>query len=119
MSEPETQALAKLVNSRKWSATVSYHSMGNVIYWDYEGNRVRQASGELTALIEASTGYRASGSSGYGGFKDWTQIKEDPIPGVTIETGSVACPLPLSQFDDIWSRNKMVWVLVARYAMEH
>lgn len=119
LSEPETQALANLVNSRKWSATVSYHSMGNIIYWDYEGNRVRQASGELTALIEASTGYRASGSSGHGGFKDWTQIKEDPIPGVTIETGSVACPLPISEFIDIWNRNKMVWALVARYAMEH
>lgn len=119
LSEPETQALANLVNSRKWAATVSYHSMGNIIYWDYQGNRVQQASGEMTALIEASTGYRAAGSSGHGGFKDWTQIKEDPIPGVTIETGSVACPLPLSEYEDIWNRNKMVWILVARYAMEH
>lgn len=119
LSEPETQALANLVNSRKWSATVSYHSMGNIIYWDYPGNRVQQTSGELTSLIEVSTGYRAAGSSGQGGFKDWTQIKDDPIPGVTIETGSVACPLPLSQYEDIWNRNKMVWALVARYAMEH
>jgi g-D-glutamyl-meso-diaminopimelate peptidase len=119
LSEPETQALANLVNSRKWSATVSYHSMGNIIYWDYEGNRVQQASGEITSLIEISTGYRAAGSSGRGGFKDWTQIKEDPIPGVTIETGSVACPLPLSEYADIWNRNKMVWALVARYAMDH
>lgn len=119
LSEPETQALANLVNARKWSATVSYHSMGNIIYWDYEGNRVQQASGEITSLIEISTGYRAAGSSGRGGFKDWTQIKDDPIPGVTIETGSVACPLPLSEYQDIWNRNKMVWALVARYAMEH
>ncbi len=119
LSEPETQALANLVNGRRWSATVSYHSMGNIIYWDYEGNRVQQASGEITSLLELSTGYRAAGSSGHGGFKDWTQIKEDPIPGVTIETGSVACPLPLSEYEDIWNRNKMVWALVARYAMEH
>lgn len=119
LSEPESQALANLANSRKWAATVSYHSMGNVIYWDYQGNRVQQASGEMTALLEGSTGYRAAGSSGHGGFKDWTQIKEDPIPGVTIETGSVACPLPLSEYGDIWNRNKMVWAVVARYAMEH
>ncbi|NBH74126.1 peptidase [Clostridiaceae bacterium] len=119
LSEPESQALANLANSRRWAATVSYHSMGNVIYWDYQGNRVQQASGEMTALIEASTGYRAAGSSGHGGFKDWTQIKDDPIPGVTIETGSVACPLPLSEYEDIWNRNKMVWALVAKYAMEH
>ena len=119
-SEPESQALERLVNSRKWSATVSYHSMGNLIYWDYVGNRVQQASGELTALLEVCTQYRAASSgNSHGGFKDWTQIKEDPIPGVTIETGSVACPLPLSQYEDIWNRNKMVWVLVARYAMDH
>lgn len=119
-SEPESQALERLVNSRKWSATVSYHSMGNLIYWDYVGNRVQQASGELTALLEVCTQYRAASSgNSHGGFKDWTQIKEDPIPGVTIETGSVACPLPLSQYEDIWNRNKMVWALVARYAMDH
>ncbi len=119
-SEPETQALEKLVNSRKWSATISYHSMGNLIYWDYVGNRVQQASGELTALLEVCTQYRAASSpNSHGGFKDWTQIKDDPIPGVTIETGSVACPLPLSQFEDIWNRNKMVWALAARYAMDH
>lgn len=119
LSEPETRAIANLVNSRKWSATVSYHSMGNIIYWDYPGNRVQQFSGEMAALIEVSTGYRAAGSSGHGGFKDWTQIKDDPIPGVTIETGSVACPLPVSEFADIWNRNKMVWALVACYAKEH
>ncbi len=119
LSEPETQALAGLVSSRKWAATVSYHSMGNVIYWDYEGNRVRQESEELAALISACTGYRMAGRSGHRGFKDWTQIKEDPVPGVTIETGSVACPLPVSQFEDMWNRNKLVWILTARYAMEH
>ena len=119
LSEPESWALANLAASRKWSATVSYHSMGNIIYWDYQGNRVTEQSRELTSLIQASTGYRPAGSSGNGGFKDWTQIKDDPIPGVTIETGSVACPLPVSQYVDIWSRNKMVWALVAKYAMEH
>ncbi len=119
LSEPESWALANLAASRKWSATVSYHSMGNIIYWDYQGNRVTEESRELTSLIQASTGYRPAGSSGNGGFKDWTQIKDDPIPGVTIETGSVACPLPVSQYVDIWSRNKMVWALVAKYAMEH
>ncbi len=119
LSEPESQALANLMASRTWSATISYHSMGNVIYWDYAGNRVKQASGELATIVAANTGYRTAGSSGHGGFKDWTQIKDNPVPGLTIETGSVACPLPLSEYQDIWYRNKMVWALVAKYVMSH
>lgn len=118
LSEPESQALADLTNSRIWAATISYHSMGEVIYWDYSGNQQYQASKDLVELVAASTGYRPAGSSGHGGYKDWTQIKENPIPGLTIETGNVACPLPLSQYERIWYQNKMVWAAVAKYVME-
>lgn len=119
LSEPESQALAALASSRIWNATISYHSMGNVIYWDYAGNQVQRWSGELATLVAANTGYRTAGSSGHGGFKDWVQIKDNPIPSLTIETGSVSCPLPVSEFQDIWYRNKMVWALVIKYVNEH
>lgn len=119
LSEPETKALADLAASRDWEATASYHSMGNIIYWDYDGNRVREESASLVELVAASTGYRPAGSSGHGGFKDWMQIKDNPAPGVTIEMGGVSCPLPLSEYTDVWERNKMVWILLAKYAMEH
>lgn len=119
LSEPENQALANLVNARTWSATISYHSTGNVIYWDYEGSPVRQQSEELARLAAASNGNSLASSSGHGGFKDWTQIKDSPIPGLTIEMGSVPCPLPLSEYRDLWHRNKMIWALAAKYAMEH
>ena len=119
LSEPETQALANLVNARTWSATVSYHSMGNVIYWDYPGSQVQQASGEIATVVSGLTGYQTLSSSGHGGFKDWTQIRENPVPGITVEVGSVACPLPLSEYPDIWNRNRQVWILVAKYAMIH
>ena len=119
LSEPESQALANLVNSRSWAATISYHSMGNVIYWDYTGNKQFDRSRELADMVAMNTGYRPAGSSGHGGFKDWTQIKENPIAGLTIETGSVACPMPLSEYEKIWYQNKMVWAAVAKYIMEH
>lgn len=119
LSEPENQALANLVSQRTWAVTISYHSMGNVIYWDYETSRVRQQSQELAALVSASNGNRLAESSGHGGFKDWTQIKDSPIPGLTIEMGSVPCPLPLSEYQDLWHRNKMIWALAAKYAMDH
>lgn len=119
LSEPESQALANLVDSRSWAATISYHSMGNIIYWDYAGNQQYDRSRELANLVSQNTGYRPAGSSGNGGFKDWTQIKENPIAGLTIETGSVACPLPLSEYEKLWYQNKMVWAAVAKYVMEH
>lgn len=119
LSEPESQALADLVNSRPWAVTISYHSMGNVIYWDYTGNKKQAESQQLAGLISDNTGYRLYGSSGHGGFKDWTQTMENPVPGLTIETGSVACPLPIDQFNPIWDANKMVWAEVAKYAIEH
>lgn len=119
LSEPESQALANLVNSREWAATISYHSTGSLIYWDYEGNRQYERSLELANVVSASTGYRLAGSSGDGGFKDWTQIKDNPIASLTIETGSVPCPLPLTEYRKIWYQNKMVWAAVAKYVMEH
>ena len=119
LSEPETQALANLTNSRTWSVTVSYHSMGNIIYWDYEGNRKQAESNDLANRISNNTGYALYNSSGHGGYKDWVQIKDDPIPSLTIETGSVACPLPIDQYIPIWEANKMVWAEVTKYAIEH
>ncbi len=119
LSEPETQALANLADSRAWALSISYHSMGNLIYWDYAGNKVQGASGELATIVQADTGYAIGASSGHGGFKDWMQVKDDPVPSLTIEVGGVACPMPLSQYPDVWNRNKMVWALAAEYARTH
>ena len=119
LSEPESQALANLIQSRNWTATISYHSMGNIIYWDYPGNTVSAQSQELANAVSAKTGYRLAGSSGHGGFKDWLQIKENPIPSLTIEVGSVSCPMPLTEFTDVWNKNQEVWAAVLKWAAEH
>lgn len=120
LSEPESKALANLVNSREWKASISYHSMGNVIYWDHAKSSVSQWSGELAEVVSKSTGYGlGTGGSGRGGFNDWTQTLGHPIPGMTIEVGSVTCPLPFDQWTDVWYRNKMVWAAAAKYVMEH
>ncbi|MDO4268887.1 MAG: M14 family zinc carboxypeptidase [Eubacteriales bacterium] len=119
LSEPESQALANLLNSRTWSATISYHSMGNIIYWDYQGNKVSDLSLNLANTVSARTGYRLAGASGHGGFKDWAQIKDNPVPSLTLEVGSVACPMPLTEFTDVWNRNNDVWALVMKWALEH
>lgn len=109
LSEPESQALASMADKYVWAATISYHSMGNIIYWDTQISKVKDASLSLAQSISSVTGYRLDGSDGKGGFKDWMQAKDNPIPGITIEVGSVSCPLPVSQYEAIWQQNKAVW----------
>lgn len=110
LSEPESQALASMADKYPWVATISYHSMGNIIYWDTQISKVKDGSMSLAQSISNVTGYRMDGSDGKGGYKDWMQAKDNPVPGVTIEVGSVSCPLPVTQYDAVWQQNKAVWV---------
>lgn len=115
-SEPESQALINLYQAQyPWAAVISYHSMGDVIYWDVAGNKSQQKSAELANLMSQVTGgYRILPSNGGGGYKDWIQLGNNPVPSVTIETGKVSCPIPVSEYSTIWSQNRLTWA----YAME-
>lgn len=118
LSEPESQALASMADKYPWAATISYHSMGNIIYWDTKISRVKDASLSLAQSVSGVTGYKLDGSDGKGGYKDWMQSKDNPVPGITIEVGSVSCPLPLSEYTAAWQQNKAVWVQAMKWAME-
>lgn len=112
-SEPETQALMNVYQNPaySWKAVLHYHSMGNVLYWDIPGNKVQGTSQELANLISAATGgYRLLPSNGGGGYKDWIQLHQNPVPSVTIETGAVACPIPVSEYPQIWDANRYAWI---------
>jgi len=115
LSEPESQALASMADRYPWAATISYHSMGNIIYWDTQTSKVKEASLSLAQSISGVTGYKLDGSDGKGGYKDWMQSKENPVPGITIEVGSVSCPLPLSEYAAVWQQNKAVWAQAMRW----
>jgi len=117
-SEPESQALASVAEQYPWACTISYHSMGNLIYWDSQGSQTKEASQALAQSLSGVTGYPLDGSGGKGGYKDWMQSKENPVPSVTLEIGSVRCPLPLSQYEALWQQNKAVWVQAMKWAME-
>ncbi len=113
-SEPESQALVNLVSQYPFVANISYHSMGNVIYWNTNLSRVPTESKELADSISTVTGYKLDGSDGKGGFKDWMVDKSGAVPGITIEVGSVACPMPVSEFTNVWKQNKAVWAQALR-----
>ena len=65
-SEPESKALVNLVNKYNFISTVSYHSSGNLIYWDYRDSLVKNECSELADLISSVTGYTKEKSDYYG-----------------------------------------------------
>ncbi len=108
LCEPESAALAAYTLSYDFDVTISYHSMGQIVYWHYPYNtEVENLSESLGDMVCELTGYRKVGkvtNTAAGGFKDWA-IGKLGIPSLTIETGSVSCPLPQSQCALVWEQN--------------
>lgn len=121
-SELETKILVQLTKKYNFLGTISYHSSGELIYWDYE-HSLRKNECSLMADIAAKvTGYKKGlTDNSYnnvvsGGYKDWASSKENhPIPSITVETGKGGCPLEISEFNQIWFENYNLW---AAYAYE-
>ena len=119
LSEPEAKALATYTQSHSFDVTVSYHSTGGIIYIEYpqasSSNNAKSRS--LGNAISDLTGYRISSTEldDGAGYKDWA-LSTCGIPSVTVETGSVSCPLPLSQFSAIWDQNKNMWPVLVKWA---
>ncbi len=114
--QSESKALADYARKNKFSATLSYHSTGSIIYWQFGTNKtVNNKSKSLANAVKAVTGYSlVSATESAGGFKDWVQLKLK-VPSVTIEIGTQSCPLPLSQYNGIWIRNKTMLAVVGNW----
>ena len=117
-SEPETQALTNLYNSRRFQAVVNYHAMGQVIYWDIEHNKFREHSRDLANNLSQLTGYQMLFSSGGGGFKDYIQLSGNASTSVTLEVGKTKAPVPYTEMDTIWAQNKYVPLYTMKWAKE-
>jgi len=110
-SEKETQNLMQLTYRVKPDLTVSYHSKGEVIYYEFYQNARRLKRDKLIAIKLAKwTGYTLLplGASS-GGYKDWC-IQEFKIPSFTIEVGAdnLKHPLKLDDLPSIWRQNEFV-----------
>lgn len=96
-SEAETASLVKFTLAVNPFVTLSFHTKGGEVYWEYGGY------GDLVGanVICAYTGYRARQISGSaGGYKDWC-IKCLKIPSYTIECGSDELSHPIKNVKDI------------------
>ena len=120
-SEPETQLLMELTKSRNTAVAFSYHATGSVLYWDFgQMGELREQCLSFVETVHDLTGYRivyaSSDKQDEAGYCEWA-VGIEGIPEVTIEIGTVAAPLPISEFAGVWEKNKEVPVAVAYQVM--
>ena len=100
-SEPETAALKDFTLEVRPSATISYHTKGRVVYYDFGLDPVRKKYFRRLAVKTARTlGYKVvDGDCGSaGGYKDWCEYKLG-IAAFTVEMGDDKLRHPLSEED--------------------
>lgn len=97
-SERETKALVSFVKKIKPSATISYHSKGEVIYYKFKSSeKTLKLARDLARVAKSLTGYKiVSQGSSSGGFKDFC-MESLNIPSLTIEVGSDELTHPLTK----------------------
>lgn len=116
----ESIALRDYTLTYDFDVTVSYHSSGSIIYYEYGDNdAVNARSSELARAVEAVTGYplRGSGAVDAAGYKDWV-IDALGIPSLTVEIGVGESPLQLREIYGIFARNLYVMSAIAQWLRE-
>ncbi len=117
LSAPESRAVYEHTLSFGPRLILAYHTQGEVIFWkflDYEpeySRDIAEAFGDVSGYFVEETPY----ASGFAGYKDWF-IQEFNRPGYTIEAGRGTNPLPISDFEEIYSDNIGILSLALRIA---
>lgn len=94
--------MAGLARTEKYDRLLALHTQGQEIYWGYEGLEPPESK-KLAKDFARLSGYEAVRYiDNYTGYKDWF-IQDFRKPGFTIELGKGQNPLPLSQFEEIYS----------------
>lgn len=119
-SERETKYLVGLVNAVKPSASLSYHSTGSQIYWQYgQTGRQYRNSKILLNITKMLNGYQPIVKISKGpGFSDWMSCVKKTV-AMTIETGVGICPLDKSEFTSVWNKNRYVSLANAKAVFDN
>lgn len=121
-SEEETRAILGVLKDFELDCCISYHSYGNLIYWNYGSQgEVYEADRRLAECVSAATSYELHStvrdSTDSAGCSDYFVLKEG-IPAVTIENGGQDCPLPIEEYQPIYMRNQNLWPALAEFCKE-
>ena len=114
LTEPESFGIYDFSLQRNFKLILAYHTQGEIIYWRYLNYNptgaediarqfARVSSYELVNEVETNS---------YAGYRDWF-ISYYNRPGYTVETGSGANPLPISQFEKIYRDNLGILLLAS------
>ena len=106
LEAPESRAVYNYTLDHDFAITVSYHTQGEVIYWQYLDYEPENAY-EIARRFSELSGYAVEDvpyASGFAGYKDWFIFRYNR-PGYTIEAGKGTAPLPISDFDRIYRDN--------------
>ena len=112
LTAPESIALYNFTLENNFNLVIAYHTQGKVIYWQYqdytpeESFNIAQNFSRISGYAIEDTPYESS----FAGYKDWFIYKYRK-PGFTIEAGLGENPLPISQFDQIYSDNLGILIL--------
>ncbi|MDP4094816.1 MAG: M14 family metallopeptidase [Bacillota bacterium] len=112
LSEPETQGMVNFTKQHNFRLVIAYHTQGGVIYYQFE-NLQPPESTTIAQLFSRVSGYTIAtnpGEASYAGYKDWF-IQDFRRPGFTIEVGTGANPVPISQFPTIYDQNEEILLL--------
>jgi len=105
LSEPETAAMAIYTLANDFAHTISLHTQGEAIFWQYQDYNPPGAKA-LALRLAAASGYELEDvpdTSSHAGYRDWF-IETFNRPGMTIECGLGENPLPISDFDNIYKK---------------
>ena len=120
-SEPESIAIRDFTLKVMPDATISYHSKGQEIYYEFfqdEFSRKRDCA--LAEKVAKVTGYAIKSTpNSAGGYKDWC-IEKLKIPALTIEVGNddLTHPIGEEHLVQIYKQNKKVIKVVTDYLTE-
>ena len=112
MSEKETKAIARYTIKKKPFITISYHTKGEEIYFNFFQDEKRLIRDEKIAKrFSESTGYTIKNVEkiSSGGYKDWC-VEKLEIPALTIELGNdnLVHPITVESLKDIFEKNKTI-----------
>lgn len=118
LSEPETSALASVTQKCSPSIIISYHSMGEIAYYDVAGTGYRQLHKDFSKYMLSFVPYKKmpAADTMTGSYLDYIYSTGTPVCSITFETGNVPCPLPASQYPKIWLQHSVVLPAAALYA---
>lgn len=122
--EPFSAAEAKVLRDYTlrydFGVTVSYHTMGSLIYYAYGNNTaVNRLSKDLAKAVRDTTGYVLAGSSSVdgAGYKDWA-IDALGIPSLTVEVGAGYPVIADREMYAIFLRNYQIMPTIALWLQE-